>query len=360
MIPRLAVALRIVGLNCALALVPPIILLTIGGSASWPRLLANFRYSLVYSNSIGSLAFLLVPFAWMRSCSLPSLLRWPARFGAMLASCLLGCGLAGAFFLAAGWQSRASVWPEVRGSFLLATFLTLVAGVAIGIFRTLRHHVADATLRLQNREFEHERAIKLATEARLSSLESRIHPHFLFNALNSISSLIPEDPARAERLIEQMAALLRFSLDAGRSGLVPLAGELKIVADYLDIERARFGARLRYSIDVPDSLNGLPIPPLSLQTLVENSVKHAVSPDRAGGEIRIRAFRRDESCLIEVADTGPAFDLARIPSGHGLDNLKERLAVLYGSSAALSLNRDRKFNRVLLSLPLHSHAGISG
>ena len=139
----------------------------------------------------------------------------------------------------------------------------------------------------------------------LASLESRIHPHFLFNTLNSISSLIPEDPARAERLVEQMAALLRFSLDANQSGLVPLASELKIVGDYLEIERARFGDRLRYQIDVPADLNESQIPPLSLQTLVENSVKYAIAPDRAGGEIRITGARSEWRFPCRGFGSGP-------------------------------------------------------
>ncbi len=211
----------------------------------------------------------------------------------MFTACVAGSLIAGLIFVALGWQPMSVYWPHFLGSLKLAAFLTLVAGFTIGIYVTLRGRLDETTLQLRTKELERERALKLATEAQLASLESRIHPHFLFNTLNSISSLIPEDPARAERLVEQMAALLRFSLDANQSGLVPLASELKIVADYLDIERARFGERLRYQIDVPADLNESRIPPLSLQTLVENSVKHAIAPDRAGGEIRITGASAD-------------------------------------------------------------------
>jgi LytS/YehU family sensor histidine kinase len=229
--------------------------------------------------------------------------------------------------------------------------LTIGAGLAIGIYRTLRERLDETTLQLRTKELERERALKLATEAQLASLESRIHPHFLFNALNSISSLIPEDPARAERLVEQMAALLRFSLDANQSGLVPLARELKVVADYLDIERARFGERLRYQIEVPADLNESRIPPLSLQTLVENSVKHAIATDRAGGDIRITGASADGVCSVSVSDSGPAFQLESAPSGHGLDNLKDRLATLFGDRAALILQRVGGRNNLILSVP---------
>jgi two-component system, LytTR family, sensor histidine kinase AlgZ len=228
----------------------------------------------------------------------------------------------------------------------------------MGAYATLRGRLEETTLQLRTKELERERALKLATEAQLASLESRIHPHFLFNTLNSISSLIPEDPARAERLVEQMAALLRFSLDANQSGLVPLARELKIVGDYLEIERARFGDRLRYQIDVPTDLNESQIPPLSIQTLVENSVKYAIAPERAGGEIRITGARSNGSFRLEVSDPGPAFELESAPAGHGLDNLKGRLSTVFGDRAQLMLQRVGGRNNLILTV--NGHASIPG
>jgi LytS/YehU family sensor histidine kinase len=244
--------------------------------------------------------------------------------------------------------------------------LTIAAGITIGIYTTMRERLEQTTLELRTQELERERALKLATEAQLASLESRIHPHFLFNTLNSISSLIPEDPARAERLLEQMAALLRFSLDAHHCGLVPLERELKIVGDYLEIERARFGDRLRYRIEIPSDLNQSQIPPLALQTLVENSVKYAIAPNRAGGEIRIAGARSHGSCQLEVSDSGPAFRLEAAPAGHGIDNLKGRLSTLFGSAASLALERAGGRNTLVLCVPqsakehVNQHAGVSG
>ncbi len=113
----------------------------------------------------------------------------------------------------------------------------------------MRHRLQFATLELRTQQAEQERAYKLLAEARLSSLASRIHPHFLFNTLNSIASLIPTDPKRAEDTVGKLASLLRFSLSGNQAGLVPLSQELKIVRDYLEIERTRFGQRLRYTID---------------------------------------------------------------------------------------------------------------
>jgi two-component system, LytTR family, sensor histidine kinase AlgZ len=269
--------------------------------------------------------------------------------------------VAGLIFVGLHWQGMDDYWPQFLGSLRFTALLTIGAGLTIGIYSTLSERLNETTLQLRTKELERERALKLVTEAQLASLESRIHPHFLFNTLNSISSLIPEDPARAELLVQQMAALLRFSLDANQSGLVPLASELKIVADYLEIERARFGDRLRYQIDVPADLNAS-VPPLALQTLVENSVKYAIAPQRAGGEIRITGAHSNGVFQVQVSDPGPAFQLESAPAGHGLDNLQGRLSTLFGDKAALLLERVGGRNNLILSLPqvVNGHAGIPG
>jgi hypothetical protein len=337
--------------DSAFALVPPILLYTLNPGTTWHLLLIDFGFSWIYSNCIGGIAFHLVPTVWEATCAQPQWLRWSARVSAMFAACVAGSLIGGLIFVALGWQPKTDYWPQFLGSLKLAALLTIGAGLGIGIYAALRERLEETTLQLRTKELERERALKLATEAQLASLESRIHPHFLFNTLNSISSLIPEDPVRAERLVEQMAALLRFSLDANQSGLVPLGSELKIVADYLEIERARFGDRLRYQIDVPSDLNDSRIPPLSLQTLVENSVKYAIAPERAGGEIRVSGARSNGAFQLEVSDSGPAFELESAPVGHGLDNLKGRLSTLFGDRAGLLLQRVGGRNRLTLSVP---------
>jgi two-component system sensor histidine kinase AlgZ len=342
--------LKVLMWDSAFALIPPILLYALNPGITWHRLLEDFGFSWIYSNCIGGFAFFLVPKVWSGTCAQPQWLRWSARVSTMFGACVAGSLIAGLIFVALRWQPMNDYWPQFLGSLKLAALLTIAAGLTIGIYSTLRERLDETTLQLRTKELERERALKLATEAQLASLESRIHPHFLFNALNSISSLIPEDPARAERLVEQMAALLRFSLDANQSGLVPLASELKIVGDYLEIERARFGDRLRYQIDVPSDLNDTRIPPLSIQTLVENSVKYAIAPERTGGDIRITGARSSGAFRLEVSDSGPAFLLESAPAGHGLDNLKGRLSTLFGDRAALLLQRVGGRNNLILSV----------
>ncbi|HTR34532.1 MAG TPA: histidine kinase [Bryobacteraceae bacterium] len=353
--------LRVLIWDTALAFIPPVLLLALNETTTLRGLLINFGFSLIYAHSIGSLAFLIVPRVWCLGGRLGRSAQWAFRWLAAIAVAVAGAMLAGVILVALRWNTPAEFWPQFTGNLKLVILLTVAATAVIAMYEIFRERLEDATLQLRTKELERERALKLATEAQLASLESRIHPHFLFNTLNSISSLIPEDPARAERLVEQMAALLRFSLDSNHSGVVPLASEMKIVSDYLSIEQARFGGRLRYEIEVPENIGEAVVPPLAVQTLVENSVKYAIAPNREGGEVRVTAARDNGLVRVEVADSGPAFRLESAPAGHGLDNLKGRLATLFDQRAALSLERKDGHNAMILSIPqtTNGHAGVS-
>jgi len=235
----------------------------------------------------------------------------------------------------------------------LGFLLALVFGVSGYFYESVRLRLNTTTQQLRTKELDEQRAQKLAVEASLSSLESRVHPHFLFNTLNSISSLIQEDPLLAERMVERLAALLRFSLDSSHRSTIPLEQELKIAVDYLEIEKARFAERLHYQIDIPAELNSVLVPPFVIQTLVENSVKHAVSLKRKGGEIRLKASAVDDRINIEVGDDGPGCSADAINAGHGLDNIRARLATLFDKEAALDISRKSGFTVVSVSLPNH-------
>jgi LytS/YehU family sensor histidine kinase len=168
--------------------------------------------------------------------------------------------------------------------------------------------------------------------------------------------LIQEDPKLAERLVERLAALLRFSLDSNQNRTVPLSLELKIVTDYLEIEKARFGDKLRYSIEVPPEILAVEVPPLSVQTLVENSLKHVVAARREGGEVRITGRVSGDRVNIEVVDDGAGFTTGSIKPGHGLDNLQSRLTALFDERAALELSTRGGRTAVTISLPYAASA----
>jgi two-component system sensor histidine kinase AlgZ len=242
-------------------------------------------------------------------------------------------------------------WRELWFSLPFAILISLVIGLSLSSFETMRYKLQAASLQLRTRQVEQERAYKLLAEARLSSLESRIHPHFLFNTLNSISALIPTDPARAEQTVGNLASLLRFSLNANQSGLVPLAQELKVVRDYLEIEKTRFGARLRYQIDVPDALGEVKVPPLALQSLAENAVKHVVSRHPEGAAIQIIGSVNANRICLSVLDDGPGFALDAITPEHGLGSLIARMEILFGAAGQLEVAREDAKTAVRLIFP---------
>jgi len=328
---------RTVVMSTVGSLLVPAGILWFGRPTSWRMVGENAIYSAIFANTIGLLVhglFLAVqPFMGRVG-------RWGKRATVLVvlaAAATLGTFIGMGIFVLIGVLPLEYFWKYYWRSFNFSLPVTFVIGIVMGILEEIQSRLHTTTLQLRTKELERERAEKLATEARLSSLESRIHPHFLFNALNSISSLIREDPARAEQLVERMASLLRFSLDSNRAPLVPLGTELKIVADYLDIEQARFGARLRYRVDVPPEVRHLLVPPMSIQTLVENSIKYAVSTRREGGLVEVEASLVDGELRIDVRDDGPGFTAGAIPAGHGIDLLQSRLEAVFGEKAGVDI-----------------------
>jgi two-component system, LytTR family, sensor histidine kinase AlgZ len=351
---KLAEVARSIAINFAIA--AGVATLMFGFSeGGFQRFLAYFYHSAIYSNCVGGLAFVVIPRQWMATVQMPPVLRWTLRVLAILAVSAVGTLLAG--FLIRWWlDARHDPVAGFGRAFILSTIVALTFGLAIAFYHSMRYQLEARTLELRTKELERERALKLASEAQLAALESRIHPHFLFNALNSISSLIPEDPRRAEQLIGRMAALLRFSLDANQSGLVPLEREMKIAGDYLEIEKARFGGRLRYRLDVPEELMQTLVPPLAVQTVVENAVKFAVAPRREGGWIEVTGRAEDGAVEIEIADDGPGFSSAALKPGHGRDLRRQRLAAGFGGRAALQLRPHAGGMKVAIAVPAHAGA----
>ena len=307
---------------------------------------------LAYSWCIGSLAFLAVePVARWVHRRLPRILQFPAMVATFAATAVAGSIPASMLLVLIGFIGPERMWPVYRQGLLIAIGITVTVGSIATAFGSVRHRLDAATIELRNRQLAEERAHKLATEARLSSLESRVHPHFLFNTLNSISALIREDPRTAERTVERLACLLRESLEVDRSRLVPLRRELTIVENYLQIEQTRFGERLRYKIAVPEEFADIEVPPFCLQTLVENSVKHVVSTRREGAEICVDARREGGLTILEVSDDGPGFEASSVTPGHGLDNLQDRLLALFDGAGRLQVARRDGRSVVAFAVP---------
>jgi sensor histidine kinase YesM len=298
--------------------------------ANGTQIVAQFERSLITAFFVVTPVVLLLMRFGMRMYRVPVPWNWT-----LIVTGILGCTTAGtlassAVSIALGLVSQGYFWVSFWGRIQFAAVLALSMGIGALSYGALRNQLEATTL-------EQERAQKLAVEAQLASLESHVRPHFLFNTLNTISSMIPEDPKRAETLVGKLATVLRLSLDSNQARLGSLERELKIIGDYLEIERARYGERLRFQIDVPPELRLVQVPALSLQTLVENSVKHAVGSRFEGAEIRVAAFERDGSVFVEVSDDGPGFTEQSILPGHGLHNLQQRLLTLFGPGAKLEI-----------------------
>jgi sensor histidine kinase YesM len=311
------------------------------------RLLA---YALVYANLTGLLGTWILG-GLVEKWALRRFPVFPLVAVGVLVFTTLGCLLAQTLLAVIGLVVPQHFWQEYFYTLRVALPLGAVFGLGAAVHASLRGRVQLMEEKLHEKEVAAERAQKLATEARLRSLESRIHPHFLFNTLNSISSLIAVNAAQAEQMVGRLATLLRVSLDAGNRPLIPLREELAMVQSYIDIESVRFGEKLRGSVDVAAEFLDAKVPPMSVQSLVENAVKHGVTPQSGGGECRVMASTKNDSLHIEVWDSGPGFDLTAIPAGHGLDSLVERLDALFGEKARLNVSRRDGYSVVEMVLP---------
>ena len=241
---------------------------------------------------------------------------------------------------AAGAGYAIVVGPLGAGRRLLSDDAALVQHAAAVAGR--RIDAIHLTNERVDRRLRDEELLTLAAEAEVRALRAQINPHFLFNALTTIGYLIGTSPGRALETLMQLTALLRGVLRS-EGEFTTLGREIELVEHYLEIERARFEERLRVAIDVPAALRALPVPPLIVQPLVENAVKHGIATCRAGGEVAIRAWIEDGARLrVEVRNTGTPLPgaWARDETSVGLHNVERRLAAHYGEAAACTLTRD--------------------
>ena len=216
------------------------------------------------------------------------------------------------------------------------------------------------TIYLAVHEFRRRRAAEVhalrlevvAQEAQLRGLRAQINPHFLFNCLNGLREMIVEDPRRAQTMVTQLSGLLRYSLQSDTEQVF-LEDEIQAVKDYLALEAIRFEERLRVRWEIAPESNKVRVPPMLLQTLVENALKHGISRRPEGGEISITAQVRDSQLQLEVLNSG---ELSDQPSdnGIGLKNARSRLQLLYGDRANIVLEEAPGGNaRAVGTIPLH-------
>jgi signal transduction histidine kinase len=201
------------------------------------------------------------------------------------------------------------------------------------------------------------------TQARLDALRLQLHPHFLFNTLNAIQALVRRDPAAAEAVVSDLSDLLRLTLDDTESTLVPLAREIEILDRYLAIQQVRFGDRLKVRRDVPSDALAALVPPMLLQPIVENSIRHGAAARYAGGEVGITARRDGGRLVVVVEDDGPGLDVppeVALRKGIGLSNTRERLERTFGDRQEIRLeDREGGGLRVTIVMPVEEEEGVA-
>ncbi|HOX82694.1 MAG TPA: histidine kinase [Chryseolinea sp.] len=192
-------------------------------------------------------------------------------------------------------------------------------------------------------------------EIELNNLKSQLNPHFIFNALNSIRALVDENPIKSKQAINQLSNILRSSLASDKKGLTEFDEELKMVKDYLGLESIRFEERLRIEFDIHPESNTFLVPPLMIQTLVENGIKHGVSKLKKGGIVQLKTYVNDDKLKIQIRNSGHLVNGSKNgKSGLGLQNTVQRLKLIYGDEASFRIiNESDNFVLTEITIPQH-------
>ena len=312
---------------CLIALV-----LTLSQRGAWD-------VQLVYSLAIGMTSWLAIELG-LRGLRGTGDSPWPAGWRGIA---LVVCGMGTGFVLGSAIGDAYSGNPQSllqRRDAVSTLLITVVASTAISFFFYSRGKASHLQARMAQAQRD-------AAEARLKLLEVQLEPHMLFNTLANLRVLIATDPPRAQAMLDHLIAYLRATLGGARTTLHPLADEFARLADYLEIMAVRMGPRLAFTLDLPEGLQSTPVPPLLLQPLVENAIRHGLEPQVGGGHIHVRASALPDPSgtllVLEVVDTGVG--LAPLPTDHtdgtashfGLAQVRERLATLYGPQGTLEL-----------------------
>jgi LytS/YehU family sensor histidine kinase len=217
---------------------------------------------------------------------------------------------------------------------------TILACIGITWFFWNRNKLAELQARAETEKARAAAIEQQAMQAQLQLLQAQIEPHMLFNTLANLQGLIAVDPPRAQYMLEQLILYLRATLSSSRAQKTTLAQEFSLMEAYLGLMSVRMGSRLSYALQLPDALRNMPVPPMLLQPLVENAIKHGLEPKVGGGHIEVQAAQEGNILKLTVADTGLGLDPSPSDSSGthvGLANVRERLQALYGEGASFML-----------------------
>lgn len=298
-------------------------------------------YSFVIGYSIHLISRLFVPTIRIRLRNKPFGVRLVADVAVWVGGAMMGVGIASAA-LGLGFQVMD---PTIISVLIGTIIMSVVTGIA------LRQRALEE-INSEREKAERSEAQRTLALSRLRLLQAQIEPHFLFNTLANVSSLIESDPKQARKMLDQFTLLLRASLDQTRKDTTSLRSELQVIEAYLSVLKVRMGERLTYSIDAPSELLTRQVPTMLLQPIVENAVKHGIEPRVKGGNVKVTVRREDDNLVFSVADDGVGF-VANTVENIGLGAVRERLDVQFGTGATLSTERTTdNWTLVVIRIPM--------
>jgi two-component sensor histidine kinase len=301
----------------------------------------SFVYSFASGYSIHLVSRIFVPTIRIRLRNRPFFVRLVADIAVWVGGGMMGFGIAGTILGRTFGQPNIVTFAVLAGTVLMS----ITTGVALR-----QQAVKEITaVREKAERSEAQRTLALS---RLRLLQAQIEPHFLFNTLANVSSLIESDPKQARKMLDQFTLLLRASLDQTRKETTSLRAEVQVVDAYLSVLKVRMGERLSYTVQAAPELLNIQVPAMLLQPIVENAVKHGIEPRVKGGNVNIEVHRDGEQLLFAVADDGVGF----VPNSQenvGLGAVRERLAVQFGDAAAIRIERTPdNWTRVEIRIPI--------
>jgi sensor histidine kinase YesM len=261
----------------------------------------------------------------------PPISRLRAQFIALGAGSFVGPIVSG-LLIGRSLTEMFTVEPMFWGMVFFTT-VSIVIGVATAVLLVYRARAADAETEIARAEAKQNALQRQVLEAKLKLMQAQIEPHFLFNTLANVQHLVETDPPLASRTLDSLITYLRAALPQMREDGTTLGREADMANAYLTIQQLRMGPRLRFNVEIPTGLRGRRVPPMMLLTLVENAIKHGLDPLQQGGKITLSALETDSHLELTVADTGQG--LTNSSGGVGLQNIRDRLAALYGKTAKL-------------------------
>jgi len=259
----------------------------------------------------------------------------PAKILLLLTAILVGTliGIGTSTLLVGDALGDVERYASPKGEILI---LGLFFGVIITYFFSSRERISQTEIEAREERLRRVTIEKLATETELKLLQAQIEPHFLFNTLSNLTSLLETDVDTARRMLDNLIHYLRTSLTVSRRDTISLEQEINLIRAYLQIYQVRMGERLQFELLLPDDLRSTPFSPMLIQPLVENAIKHGLEPKVEGGQVRVEVSKSEDRLVIQVTDTGLGLQ-GEGSTGVGLDNVRQRLTTLYGETGQLSL-----------------------